>query len=90
MVSIRNTLFVDLETYSSCAGHDTTVTVAGTWTRKFLEPLLTNKNFMNNTLVMEPETEATSLAHRGRTDLAAQAPPCIESVLMLAIERNVF
>ncbi|CAN9153143.1 Phosphate-repressible acid phosphatase [Alternaria tenuissima] len=33
-------------------GHDTTVTVAGTWTRKFLEPLLTNKNFMNNTLVM--------------------------------------
>jgi acid phosphatase len=26
--------------------------VAGTWTRKFLEPLLANKNFMNNTLVM--------------------------------------
>ncbi|KAH7405814.1 phosphoesterase family-domain-containing protein [Phaeosphaeria sp. MPI-PUGE-AT-0046c] len=33
-------------------GHDTTVTVAGTWTRKFLEPLLNNKSFMNNTLVM--------------------------------------
>jgi acid phosphatase len=33
-------------------GHDTTVTVAGTWTRRFLEPLLDNKNFMNNTLVM--------------------------------------
>jgi acid phosphatase len=28
------------------------VTVAGTWTRKFLEPLLTNKHFMNNTLVL--------------------------------------
>ena len=26
-------------------GHDTTVTVAGKWTRNFLEPLLTNKNF---------------------------------------------
>lgn len=26
--------------------------MAGTWTRRFLEPLLTNKNFMNNTLVM--------------------------------------
>ena len=38
--------------YSHGVGHDTTVTVAGTWTRKFLEPLLNNKNFMNNTLVM--------------------------------------
>lgn len=26
-------------------GHDTTVTVAGKWTRNFLEPLLSNKNF---------------------------------------------
>ncbi|KAF2476244.1 phosphoesterase-domain-containing protein [Lindgomyces ingoldianus] len=33
-------------------GHDTTVTVAGIWTRTFLEPLLNNKNFMNNTLVL--------------------------------------
>jgi acid phosphatase len=33
-------------------GHDTSVTVAGTWTRTFLDPLLTNKNFMNNTLVL--------------------------------------
>ncbi|KAF2032224.1 phosphoesterase-domain-containing protein [Setomelanomma holmii] len=33
-------------------GHDSTVTIAGTWTRNFLEPLLTNKNFMNNTLVL--------------------------------------
>ncbi|KAF2819961.1 phosphoesterase-domain-containing protein [Ophiobolus disseminans] len=33
-------------------GHDSTVTVAGTWTRKFLEPLLSDKNFMNNTLVL--------------------------------------
>ncbi|KAF2709449.1 phosphoesterase-domain-containing protein [Pleomassaria siparia CBS 279.74] len=33
-------------------GHDTTVTVAGTWSRAFLEPLLANKNLMNNTLVL--------------------------------------
>lgn len=38
--------------YLHFLGHDTTVTVAGTWTRKFLEPLLSNSNFMNNTLVM--------------------------------------
>jgi acid phosphatase len=38
--------------YLRFLGHDTTVTVAGTWTRKFLEPLLSNSNFMNNTLVM--------------------------------------
>lgn len=33
-------------------GHDTTVTQAGTWTRNFLEPLLNDKNFMKNTLVL--------------------------------------
>ena len=33
-------------------GHDTSVTVAGTWCREFLEPLLTDKNFMQNTLVL--------------------------------------
>lgn len=33
-------------------GHDTSVTVAGAWTRSFLEPLLNNKNFMQNTLVL--------------------------------------
>jgi acid phosphatase len=33
-------------------GHDTDVTVAGTWTRTFLEPLLNDKRFMQNTLVL--------------------------------------
>ncbi len=33
-------------------GHDTGVTVAGQWARSFLDPLLTNSNFMNNTLVL--------------------------------------
>jgi acid phosphatase len=33
-------------------GHDSSVTVAGQWLRGFLEPLLTDKNFMQNTLVL--------------------------------------
>lgn len=33
-------------------GHDTDVSVAGTWTRTFLEPLLNDKRFMQNTLVL--------------------------------------
>ncbi|KAL7267788.1 hypothetical protein RUND412_009610 [Rhizina undulata] len=33
-------------------GHDSSVTVAGTWTRTFLEPLLNNSYFMKNTLVL--------------------------------------
>ncbi|KAH8820550.1 acid phosphatase [Xylogone sp. PMI_703] len=33
-------------------GHDTSVTVAGKWLRSFLEPLLDDSNFMNNTLVL--------------------------------------
>lgn len=33
-------------------GHDTDVTTAGVWTRNFLEPLLDNKKFMKNTLVL--------------------------------------
>lgn len=33
-------------------GHDTDVTTAGQWLAKFLTPLLTNKRFMDNTLVL--------------------------------------
>ena len=33
-------------------GHDTSVTTAGAWARDFLTPLLTNSNFLNNTLVL--------------------------------------
>ena len=32
-------------------GHDTNVTYAATWLKGFLTPLLSNKNFMDNTLV---------------------------------------
>ena len=33
-------------------GHDTSVTVAGTWTRNFVEPLLNDTRFMQNTTVL--------------------------------------
>ena len=33
-------------------GHDTSVTVAGTWTRSFVEPLLNDTRFMQNTTVL--------------------------------------
>ncbi|KAM0462354.1 hypothetical protein ACHAPV_003828 [Trichoderma viride] len=33
-------------------GHDTNVAVAGQWCRTFLDPLLNDKNFMQNTLVL--------------------------------------
>ncbi|PNY27570.1 acid phosphatase [Tolypocladium capitatum] len=33
-------------------GHDTSVTTAGEWCRGFLEPLLSDENFMQNTLVL--------------------------------------
>ncbi|KAF3928683.1 hypothetical protein AA313_de0201119 [Arthrobotrys entomopaga] len=33
-------------------GHDTSVTYAGAWLRKFLEPLLKNPNFMKDTLIL--------------------------------------
>ena len=33
-------------------GHDSSVTVAGSWTRNFVTPLLKDKRFMKNTLVL--------------------------------------
>ncbi|KAJ2971567.1 hypothetical protein NQ176_g7629 [Zarea fungicola] len=41
-------------------GHDSGVTVAGQWARFFLEPLLTNPNFMQNTLVLVTWDESES------------------------------
>ena len=38
--------------FKASDGHDTSITTAGAWTRGFVEPLLTNKNFMQNTLVL--------------------------------------
>ncbi|KHO00151.1 acid phosphatase [Metarhizium album ARSEF 1941] len=45
-------------------GHDTSVTVAGVWCRKFLEPLIEDGNFMQNTLVLITWDENESYAAR--------------------------
>ncbi|KZL68537.1 acid phosphatase, partial [Colletotrichum incanum] len=47
-------------------GHDTSVTVAGTWTRNFLEPLLEDKKFMNNTLVLVTFDENETYGQQNR------------------------
>lgn len=58
-------------------GHDTSVTVAGTWLRTFLEPLLTDKNFMQNTLVLITfdENETYSTQNRVFSVLLGDAVP---------------
>jgi acid phosphatase len=47
-------------------GHDTSVTVSGEWTRNFLDPLLNNTNFMNNTLVLVTWDENETYAAKNR------------------------
>lgn len=47
-------------------GHDSSVTVAGAWTRAFLEPLLDDARFMNNTLVLVTFDENASYARPNR------------------------
>jgi acid phosphatase len=58
-------------------GHDSTVTVAGTWTRTFLEPLLNDKRFMQNTLVLVTfdENETYSAQNRVLGILLGDAVP---------------
>ncbi|KAI1102565.1 phosphoesterase-domain-containing protein [Jackrogersella minutella] len=58
-------------------GHDSTVTVAGTWTRSFLEPLLNDSRFMNNTLVLVTfdENETYTIQNRVLAILLGDAVP---------------
>lgn len=58
-------------------GHDTSATVAGAWCRKFLDPLLKDKNFMNNTLVLITwdENETYSLQNNILAILIGDAVP---------------
>ncbi|KAI0845936.1 phosphoesterase-domain-containing protein [Daldinia vernicosa] len=58
-------------------GHDTDVTVAGTWSRTFLEPLLSDKRFMQNTLVVITfdENETYSIQNRILAILIGDAVP---------------
>jgi len=58
-------------------GHDTTVTFAGNWTRSFLEPLLNNSYFMNNTLIVVTfdEDETYTIGNRVLTLLLGGVIP---------------
>jgi acid phosphatase len=47
-------------------GHDTSVTVAGEWLKGFLTPLLEDKNFLDNTLVLLTFDENESYAIQNR------------------------
>ncbi|KAF8241983.1 acid phosphatase [Wilcoxina mikolae CBS 423.85] len=47
-------------------GHDTSVTVAGAWTRDFLEPLLDNEYFIKDTLVLVTFDENHSYTTQNR------------------------
>jgi len=58
-------------------GHDSSVTVAGTWTRNFIEPLLDNEYFMKDTLVLITfdENHTTTGANRVMGILMGDAVP---------------
>jgi len=58
-------------------GHDTSVTVAGVWLRGFLEPLLTDPNFMQDTLVLITfdENETFTIQNRVFSVLLGDAVP---------------
>ncbi|TVY38918.1 Phosphate-repressible acid phosphatase [Lachnellula occidentalis] len=58
-------------------GHDTSVTVAGKWLRTFLEPLLDDKNFMQNTMVLITfdENETYTIQNRVFSVLLGDAVP---------------
>jgi acid phosphatase len=58
-------------------GHDTSVAIAGAWLKTFLIPLLTDKRFMDNTLVFVTfdENETYSLQNRVFTFLIGDAVP---------------
>ncbi|UKZ88108.1 uncharacterized protein TrAFT101_003873 [Trichoderma asperellum] len=47
-------------------GHDSNVGVAGQWCRTFLEPLLDDKNFMQNTMVLLTWDESETYTDRNR------------------------
>ena len=58
-------------------GHDTSVTVAGAWTRNFITPLLDNPKFMKNTLVLITfdENETYTIQNRVLGILLGDAVP---------------
>lgn len=70
-------------------GHDTSVTVAGAWTRNFLEPLLNDTRFMNNTLVLITFDENSSYAIQNRV-LAILLGDAVPSDLVGTTDSNYY
>lgn len=58
-------------------GHDTSVTTAGEWLKTFLTPLLTDKRFMQNTLILVTfdENETYTIQNRVFSVLLGDALP---------------
>jgi len=57
--------------------HDTSVTVAGQWLKKFLDPLLTDPKFMKNTMVLITfdENETYSISNKVFSIILGDAVP---------------
>lgn len=53
-------------------GHDSSVTTAGSFVRKFLEPLLANERFMKNTLILLSQSSILHFPVFTRTDVREQ------------------
>lgn len=70
-------------------GHDTSVTVAGEWTRNFLEPLLNDTRFMKNTLVLITFDENSSYALQNRV-LAILIGDAVPSHLVGTTDSNFY
>lgn len=70
-------------------GHDTSVTVAGEWTRNFLTPLLNDTRFMNNTLVLVTFDENSSYAIQNRV-LAILLGDAVPSHLVGTTDSNFY
>ncbi|ROW03662.1 hypothetical protein VMCG_05365 [Cytospora schulzeri] len=70
-------------------GHDTSVTVAGEWTRNFLEPLLNDTRFMKNTLVLVTFDENSSYALQNRV-LAILLGDAVPSHLVGTTDSNFY
>lgn len=58
-------------------GHDTSVTMAGTWCRQFLEPLLNDACFMRRTMVLVTWDENETYAARNRILLGDAVPAAL-------------
>jgi len=70
-------------------GHDTDVTTAGAWTRAFLDPLLTNKNFMNNTLVLVTWDENHTYTQKNRV-LGLLLGDAVPSTLVGTVDNAIY